>query len=306
MRISPFSSFMTGAGGRVPCLRDCLSRAQRVVNAAGLRDLAESLVGLTRGRVGSGQMGVGIVPKWHEDDDFWMTLAPKIFPERFWANTPSEVEQIVTLLGLKPGAALLDLCCGPGRHALELARRGYRVTGVDRTRRYLEEARKMAEKEGLQIEFLEDDMRRFSRPGAFEAVLNLYTSFGYFEDSAEDLAVLTRVLESLKQGGRLIMDLVGQEVFLRSFRPRDWREEGDLIVLEQRSLSPDQTWLENRWTVLKGGRRKEFRVSHRLYSRESLTALLQEAGFTSIKIYGDLAGGSYNEQAKRLIAVAQK
>ena len=89
---------------------------------------------------------------WHEQDGFWETVAPILFAERRWLDTPAEVDQVVSLLGIGSGAHILDLCCGVGRHSLELARRGFRVTGVDRTRPYLDRASKQAEAEGLDFE----------------------------------------------------------------------------------------------------------------------------------------------------------
>ena len=74
---------------------------------------------------------------WHEDDTFWHAWAPVMFETQRWEAAPGEVERALELLGVEPGAALLDMCCGPGRHALELARRGLRVTAVDRTEDYV-------------------------------------------------------------------------------------------------------------------------------------------------------------------------
>ena len=87
---------------------------------------------------------------WYEDDDFWEVMGPKLFSEDHWKKAPEEVQKIIALLGIEPVAHVLDLCCGPGRHSLELARRGFTVTAVDRTLRYLEDAKKRAEQENLK------------------------------------------------------------------------------------------------------------------------------------------------------------
>src|SRR5204863_7756432 len=136
-----------------------------------------------------------------------------------------EVDQLTKLLDLDSPAKVLDLCCGLGRHSLELARRGFDVTGVDRTGVYLRRAQKQADSEGLKIEFVQEDMRQFCRPEAFDLTLNLFTSFGYFESPAEDRRVLVNVHKSLQPGGRLVMDMMGKEIIARVFRERDWREE---------------------------------------------------------------------------------
>lgn len=243
---------------------------------------------------------------WHETDTFWETFAPLMFNERRWASTPAEIDHILSLMNLEPGAAILDLCCGPGRHSLELARRGFRVTGVDRTAAYLVQARRHASDEGLSVEFVEADMRRFSRVGAFDAVLLMFTSFGYFEDPAENRQVLINVRDSLRERGRVLLDLMGKEVLARVFRERDWLEEEDVIYLEERKISRDWSWMENRWIALRGAERSEFKVSHWLYSAKELAALLKECGFDTVDIYGSIEGVRYDQNARRLVALGHK
>jgi SAM-dependent methyltransferase len=101
------------------------------------------------------------VKPWYEDDDFWAAAEAVLFPPDRLAAAKTETDGVLKLLSLKPGARILDLCCGPGRHAVEMARRGYKVTGADRNKAYLERARKSAKGLGLEIEFVEEDMRRF-------------------------------------------------------------------------------------------------------------------------------------------------
>src|SRR5262245_21167661 len=128
---------------------------------------------------------------WFDDDTFWESLDWFLFSEfRTAEMTSVEANQIVKLLRPASNSSILDLCCGPGRHCLEFARRGFRVTGVDRTVRYLELARKRARDQGLDIEFVQRDMRAFKRSEHFDLALNLFSSFGYFEDHNDDLQVL--------------------------------------------------------------------------------------------------------------------
>jgi SAM-dependent methyltransferase len=221
--------------------------------------------------------------------------------------TREEVTKLITLTNISPRASVLDLCCGPGRHSLEFARRGFSVVGVDRTRTYLDKARKQAETEGLKVEFIQEDMRNYCKTGAFDAVINLFTSFGFFEDQKEDELVLKNVYRSLKAGGVFVLDTIGKEVIARIFRERDWTEEEDgVLFLEDRKVTKDWSWMENRWILIKGEKRQEFHFSHRPYSAMELTALLKIAGFNTITIYGDLAGSPYDHKAKRLVAITQK
>lgn len=244
---------------------------------------------------------------WHEDDDFWRTFAPVLFPEPRWAHAPVEVDHILQRLGVAPGAAILDLCCGPGRHSLELARRGFRVTGVDRTAAYLETARAKAAAEGLSATFVPGDMREYRNPDAYDAVINMFTSFGFFDDSADDRRVIRCVFDSLKPGGAFLIDMLGKEILARNFRERDWSQEEDgSFMLEEGKIEEDWARIRSRWILLKGADRRECSITLRLYSAAELAALLRDTGFGSVAVFGDLAGAPYDQNAKRLIAVARK
>jgi SAM-dependent methyltransferase len=242
---------------------------------------------------------------WHEQDDFWETVP--LFDQDRLEMAAGEVDFVLSVLGLEPGAALLDLCCGVGRHSLELARRGYRVSGVDRTSAYLQTARERTAVEYLDVEWIQADMREFVRPDAFDGVINLFTSFGYFEDPAEDRLVVDNIFRSLRPGGTLIMEMMGKEVLARIFLPNDWQELSDgTLFLQERVVTQDWTWIENRWILVKDGEKREYAIGHRLYDGAGLKVLLLDAGFELVVLYGALAEIPYDTNARRLVAVARK
>lgn len=243
---------------------------------------------------------------WHEDDTFWETFEEMMFSHRRWEVTPVEVDSIVSLLNIQPGIRVLDLGCGPGRHSLELARRGYHVIGVDRTRKYLDDAVEKAKKEDLNVEFICEDMRTFCRPDTFDVVINMFTSFGYFEDPEEDRHVVTNIYRSLKSGGVLLLETNGKEVLARIFLERNWEEVDGVIVLQERKVSQNWGWMWNRWILLKGNERIEGELSHRLYSATEIVSLMKECGFASVDVYGGLDGGPYDHTARRMVVVARK
>lgn len=243
---------------------------------------------------------------WHEDDGFWQAIAPIDFDKERWERAPREADQILALMKPAPGARILDLCCGPGRHSLELARRGFKVTGVDRTDAFLEEGRRRARAAKLEIEFVREDMRRFIRPDAFDGAMNIFTSFAYFEDAEEDRVVLSNACRSLREGGVFVVDTLAKEVVARNFRERDWNESGGIAVLEERKIVRDWTAIESRWVILQGDSRREIRFTLRLYSAAELSAILRGVGFRTIEVYGDLSGSAFDHSAKRLVAVARK
>lgn len=243
---------------------------------------------------------------WHELDEFWDTVEPVLFSDRRMENAPVEVDRIINLLKTTPGQHVLDLCCGVGRHTLELARRGFHATGLDRTQKYLDRAVSQARQEGLEVEFIHGDMRTFSDEGRFDVILNYFTSFGYFNQPKDDTLVVNNVLRSLKKGGIFLMDMMGKEVLAKVFRERDWREEGGILILEERKIRGNWSIVESRWIMIRGEERKEVSLALRLYSAVELGLMLSNAGFRDVDVYGDIDGNPYDDTAKRLVVVARK
>jgi SAM-dependent methyltransferase len=243
---------------------------------------------------------------WFDDDSFWLKLAPFMFGEEVWQRAPGEVNALLELSGAASGSAVLDMGCGPGRHSLELARRGFSVSGVDRTRVYLAQAREQAAEEGLDIEFIEQDMRDYVRPDSFDLALSLFTTFGFFEEAADNQQVLANVYTSLHEGGVLVMEMMGKEVLARIFQQRDWSEKDGVFLLLDRLPARDWSWMDSTWIVIDNGDQTRYKFGHWLYSAVELTAMLKEAGFAAVDIYGNLEGGAYDLNATRLVAVARK
>jgi SAM-dependent methyltransferase len=244
--------------------------------------------------------------EWFSNDEFWARFEDHMFTPARIEAARVEVDRFIALFDVHPPAAILDLGCGPGRHALEFARRGFAVTGVDRTRRYLDKARAQANVEGLAVEFVESDMRNFVRPDSFDASINYFTAFGYFDDAADDLKVARNLCTSLKRGGLLLIDVNGKEIIAAKYQPRGWDRHGDTIVLEERRLFDGWKRLESKWTMIHGTERYESSVILRLYSGAELERLLLDAGFARVELYGNLKGAAYDQTAERLIALATK
>ncbi len=243
---------------------------------------------------------------WHEDDSFWEIWESHLFDSERIETAREQMDRVISLLDIKPGAKILDLCCGVGRHSLELARRGFQVTGVDRTRSYLDRAIARAEEEKQSVEFIREDMREFLRPESFDAAISMFTSFGYFEDSEDDKKVVFNVFQSLRSGGQFLIDTHGKETLARIFREGDWSEHEGVIVLQQRKVSQNWSWMQNRWIMLRGDERIENEISHRLYAATELMALMTGCGFSKAEAYGGIDGRPYDHKAMRLVVVGRK
>ena len=242
-----------------------------------------------------------------ESDAFWAWFGEFGFSEDLWDLAPEEVDKVLSLVQPPDGAGVLDLACGPGRHSIELARRGYQVTGIDRTSFYIEEARRRAVKSGGDAEFVIDDMRNFVRPEAFDLAINLFSSFGYFEDEEDHRRVIRNVHASLRPGGRLIIDIVGREPIAMRFRPEGVQRYPDgTVVFEERRIVDGWRYIDSRWTRITDGVASSYDIRMRLYGAVDLTALLQDCGFHEVDVFGSLDGTPYDLTARRLIAVARK
>ncbi len=243
---------------------------------------------------------------WFENEDFWRELYPYMFPPDRFAAAPNDVARILALTGFS-GRTVLDLCCGPGRHAIEFARRGYQVTGVDRSAFLLDRARERSAEAGVSVEWVADDMRRFRRPAAFDLACNIFTSFGYFENDKEDLRVLRNIHRSLTDHGVFLMELVGKERLARSWQSAICTEFADGTLLLQRPrISGDWCRLHNEWTLIKQGRVQTFPFEHTIYSGRELHDRLLAAGFHQVRLFGNLEGAPYGLDTLRLVAVARK
>ena len=152
---------------------------------------------------------------WFADEAFWAEVYPFEFPDPVIDAGVAQVDKALAIGGVRGGDAL-DLGCGPGRHAIPLARHGFRVTGVDLSSFHLARARERSTAAGLAIELVQSDMRAFVRAEGFDLALSIFTSFGYFDDPADDLRVLQNVQRSLRPGGvritsQMTVEIEGQD-----------------------------------------------------------------------------------------------
>lgn len=223
-------------------------------------------------------------------------------------KTAQEVEDLLRLLKLPPGSAILDLGCGYGRHALLLAQQGYQVTGLDRSEHLLHLAQQSdSDAQRVQVRWMHGDMRDIPFTNKFDAVLSLFSSFGYFEEEEENLRVLYQVQRALKPGGLLLMDLVSQLCLVRNFAPSGITRYNDgLLVLEERHFDLLRSRNNVRVTLLHpDGKQQEYWHSMRLYTPLELGSLCATAGLPVQGYYGGLDGRPLTLES-RLVVVGRK
>jgi len=249
----------------------------------------------------------------HLPAEWWRTLFNSLYLETDGdvvendRNTDQEIDLLVKSVGLEPNDRILDLCCGQGRHVLELARRGFKnVTGIDRSRYLVRLARKRARQRGLGVSFHEGDARKFRAPdSSFHCVCILGNSFGYFDREEDDIAVLGAVKRALASGGTLVMDLTDGDWMRTHFETRSWEWiDQNHFVCRERGLAGDSERLISREVVVHAERgviADQF-YAERLYSRERIQTLLESVGFTNLRFHAFVVPDSSRNQDLGMMA----
>jgi SAM-dependent methyltransferase len=222
-------------------------------------------------------------------------------------RTEQQVGFVLERLQGAPGRRVLDLACGHGRITLPLARAGWHVTGLDLSSRSLELAREAAEREGLAVEWVQGDMRE-PPPGPFDAVVNVFTSFGYFTDEAENQRVLDGAERALAPGGLFLIDTINLLNLAKRYRDRSWeRTESGAIFLQEHEFDVLAGRNRARWTFVRDdGSREEIVHSVRTYTPHELAVMLEQAGLEITGSWGDFEGGGLGFDAPRIILLARK
>ena len=216
----------------------------------------------------------------------------------------AQAELLWRVLGLVEGAEVLDVPCGHGRIANRLAARGARVTGLDADPLFLDLARAEAAARGVEVVYVRGDMRELPWENSFDAVVNWFTSFGYFDDAGNrDWLLAAR--ETLKPGGRLAIELHSRDVFVRHLLPVTMAErDGDLLVDRHHYDVETGRLATERW-VVRGGAVRTMAFSVRFYSFTELRSLLVDAGFASVEAVGH-DGKPLTTETRRMVVVATR
>jgi SAM-dependent methyltransferase len=246
-------------------------------------------------------------------------VGPELFDEHYLhfygdalaARAEPDAELVTRLLGLEPGAEVLDAPCGHGRIANLLAARGCRVVGVDNSARFLALAEADARRRGVEAatEYRLGDLRELAFDASFDAALNWFTSFGYFDDAGNQ-RMLEGLARALRPGGRLIVELLNRDVVLRRMPAGDDTalvliECGDDLLVDRTRLDAATGRTETDRFVVRGGRVRRLHMSVRTPTLPELRGMLTDAGFASVEAF-DEHGEPFTSAARRLVAVARR
>ncbi|HYL60019.1 MAG TPA: class I SAM-dependent methyltransferase [Candidatus Acidoferrales bacterium] len=241
--------------------------------------------------------------------DFFRNDYLGVYEHQFTAERAAkEVAFAEQVLELKPGCRVLDLCCGQGRHAVLLAKHGFQVTGIDLNPAYLELTREAARGAGVTVDTIAADMREIPFQNHFDAIVNMYSSFGYLESEAEDLRVLESASRALKRGGRLLLDMLNREWAVANYIQNDWHTGSDgTIYVERRDLDLASSSMHVSFTIVgpDGARRDSVGHHIRLYTFTEITRLLQRVGMSVTGVFGSFDNDPYAIATRRMIVLAQ-
>jgi SAM-dependent methyltransferase len=220
--------------------------------------------------------------------------------------TRSEVDFLEVELRLRPGQRVLDVPCGFGRHALEMAKRGYVVTGVDVSEEMIAAGRAKAAGENLHVDWRLAEMRELPGNVEFDAAYCFGNSFGYL-DRAGMRSFLAAITRALKPGARFAFDYgLAAECILPRFKDREWSPVNDLYFLEENRYHLAEGSVETIYTTIRDGKSETRTGWHWVYTASEVQAMLREAGLEPRAMYGSCARQPFTLGSMVLIMAAEK
>jgi len=237
------------------------------------------------------------------DEDYLRTL-PFLTPQA----TQSEAEFVIEAMNLAPGAQVLDVGCGYGRHAMELAARGFHVVGLDLSTPLLVRGGEEAHRRGLTINFIRGDMRELDFENQFDAAYSLFSTFGYFDDETNK-KTLQNIARALKPNGKVLIEILNRDYVIQDLPTRVWWEGDGCVVLEEVELNYFSSRIQvNRSVVFDDGRQLEQEISVRAYSLHEVGKLMHAAGFRVLEVSGgyQMRGRFFGNQSRHIIVLAER
>lgn len=237
------------------------------------------------------------------DEDYLRTL-PFLTPQA----TQAEAEFVMEAMQLAQGAQVLDVGCGYGRHAMELAARGLHVVGLDLSTPLLVRGGEEAHRRGLTINFIRGDMRELDFENQFDATYSLFSTFGYFDDETNK-KTLQNIARGLKPGGKLLIEILNRDYIIADLPTRVWWEGDGCVVLEEVELNYFSSRIQvNRSVVFDDGRQLEQEISVRAYSLHEVGKLMHAAGFRVLEVSGgyQTRGRFFGNQSRHIIVLAER
>ncbi len=221
------------------------------------------------------------------------------------ADAEDHIKLILDNVSIPGDAKILDMACGSGRHAILLARKKYNVTAVDLSENLLSIARQTSEVENLAINFIHSDIRNFNSIKKYDLILNLFTSFGYFQTDEENFSILKKAYDLLKVNGYFVLDYFNSKFLIDNLVEFSTEVIDGGIISQQRSIKDSR--IVKKILIDKKDEHSEYEESVRMFSKDELTNELINIGFDIYRTFGDFFGNEFNPHSSpRLILICKK
>jgi cyclopropane fatty-acyl-phospholipid synthase-like methyltransferase len=228
-----------------------------------------------------------------------------VYQHRNESDAEVHIKLILENIQISAKANILDMACGAGRHAIILARKDFNVTAVDLSENLLSIAKKTADEENLSINFVHSDIRKFDTTDRFNLVLNLFTSFGYFETDEENFAILQKAYDLLIDGGYFILDFFNSQFLQRNLVEFSEENINGAEIHQYRKIKENR--VTKKIVITKEGNLSTYEESVRMFTKDELVSIITKIGFDIYKTFGDFLGNEFdNLKSPRLILVCKK
>lgn len=239
-------------------------------------------------------------------------FSSKYYLELYSHRDEEDARWIINLLQrnvpLPTASKALDIACGAGRHSLELARRGYSVTGFDLSEYLIKMAREeyiRSREKGMDLKFLRKDMRRFNFNGSFDIAMNIFTSFGYFEDDESNFIVFRNAADSLREGGYFLFDFLNRDHLQRNIVPLSTARKGKYSITQKRKI--EDGFVKKEILIKDGNVKAGFEEKLKLYSPDEIKKAMLKFGLKPFAVYGDYFGNKFSKsKSQRFVVFAKK
>ncbi|MCU0343965.1 MAG: class I SAM-dependent methyltransferase [Ignavibacterium sp.] len=228
-----------------------------------------------------------------------------VYQHRNEKDAEEHIKLILDNIKIPSRSKILDMACGAGRHAVILARKDFEVTAVDLSENLLLIARQSAKDENLKINFIRSDIREFKTDEKFNLIINLFTSFGYFDSDEENFSVLQKAYDLLADDGFFVLDFFNSH-FLQKNLIESSEEIMDEVKIHQfRKIKENR--VRKKIVITKDGNLSQFEESVRMFTKEELTKAIKNIGFDIYKTFGDFLGNNFEQfTSPRLIMICKK
>ena len=221
-------------------------------------------------------------------------------------RTTQEVDFILETIAIPKGGRVLDVGCGFGRHSIEFAKRGFVVTGIDPAEAMILAAKQRAEEAGVVVDFEQVGAESFVAKDVFDTAVCLFTTLGQISATGENLGLVERVYAGLRSGGYFVVEVPQRDTAVSQLKPSDKFGTEERYTAVRRQYDPAQQVVTESFDLVSPEKTERYLLQYRLFSREEVVGLLENAGFTVTAMFANYAGDLLMDDSPTMVIIGQK